>query len=272
MTTQDHLSIQDIKNDLVLLKDGGAAMVLQTSAVNFGLLSEREQVAIISAFAQLLNSLSFMIQIVIISERLNIESYLKLLSVAEGRQSNPLLLKIMKDYRQFVQRTIKENDVLDKQFYVVIPVFAIEMGIGIGKDVDVKKASNLLTPKRDQLIRQFGRIGLKVTQLNNENLLRLYYNLYNPQELTPTIDIAPVNLQPVQQQPITPPPVVQSVTTPILTTFPTTQKPIVAQVTPQQPQLPQQPLMPQPPKVQSTPISQPSKNHPFVVEELQEEG
>ncbi len=64
-TTQDHLPIQDITNDLVILKDGSVAMVIKTSAVNFDLLSEREQLAIIDAFAGLLNSLSFAIQIII---------------------------------------------------------------------------------------------------------------------------------------------------------------------------------------------------------------
>src|SRR3989339_1735962 len=94
-TTQQHLSIADIKDDILILKNGGGSLVLQVSAVNFGLLSDREQIAIISAFAQMLNSLSFSIQIVIYSERLNISSYLTLLEKAQLAQTNPLLSRMI---------------------------------------------------------------------------------------------------------------------------------------------------------------------------------
>src|SRR2546428_839405 len=113
-TTQEHLLVKDITDDIILLKNGGGALVLQVSAVNFGLLSDMEQIAIISSFAQMLNSLSFSIQIVIRSERLNISSYLNLLSKAQKAQTNPLLLKMIVSYKQFIQTTIKENEVLDK--------------------------------------------------------------------------------------------------------------------------------------------------------------
>ena len=123
-TTQQHLLISDIRDDILILKNGGGALVLQVSAVNFGLLSDREQIAIISSFAQMLNSLSFPIQIVIRSERLNISSYLNLLDVSQKAQTNPLLSQMIGSYRQFIQKTIKENDVLDKKFYLVVPLFA----------------------------------------------------------------------------------------------------------------------------------------------------
>src|SRR3990167_10987094 len=97
-TTQDHLLISDISDDIVLLKNGGGALILQVSAVNFGLLSAREQIAIIGSFAQMLNSLSFSIQIVIRSERLNINSYLKLLNKGLKTQTNPLLSKLIANY------------------------------------------------------------------------------------------------------------------------------------------------------------------------------
>ncbi len=71
-STQTHLPIKNIKQDLVILQDGSVALILQTSAVNFGLLSENEQLSIILAFAGFLNSLSFMIQIVVRSKRLDI--------------------------------------------------------------------------------------------------------------------------------------------------------------------------------------------------------
>src|SRR3989339_336757 len=87
-TTQDHLPVHDIQENLVVLKNGSAAMVIETSAVNFGLLSQEEQDAIIYAYAALLNSLNFPIQILIRSERKDITAYLDLLIQAEKKQSS----------------------------------------------------------------------------------------------------------------------------------------------------------------------------------------
>lgn len=178
-TTQQHIPINEIKNDVVILKDGSYACIIQTSAVNFGLLSENEQLAIISAFAGLLNSLSFMVQIVIRSKRLDISSYLHLLDNALKSQQNPLLAELMLRYRNFIENTISENEVLDKQFFIVIPVSYLELGLVKGSGDTVAKAMTILVPRRDHVIRQLSRIGLKATQLPNEELIKLFYEIYN---------------------------------------------------------------------------------------------
>lgn len=178
-TTQQHLSVKDIKEDILILKDGGGALVLQVGAVNFGLLSQREQMAIIGSFAQMLNSLSFSVQIVVHSERLNINSYLMLLDKAQKAQSNPLLSEMIISYRQFIQTTIRENDVLDKKFYVVIPLFSLELGLTATKEALQQKIKTTLLPRRDQIIRQLSRVGLQATQLTGRELLELFYSIYN---------------------------------------------------------------------------------------------
>lgn len=233
-TTQEHIPIKEFEDDIVFLKDGSGALLLQVSAVNFGLLSEGEQAAIIASFAQMLNSLSFSIQIVIYSKRLNISSYLLLLDNARKSQTNPLLSKMIESYRQFIQTLIKENEVLDKKFYVIIPLFKLELGLVSSKDRLDQKIKTVLLPRRDQMIRQLQRAGLKATQLTSEKLVELFFDLYNevgfenmqlPSESGQT--------QPIQLNP--PPPVV--------------------------PQTPTPPPIAQP---------SPSKTHPFVVEELEE--
>lgn len=246
-TTQQHLLISDIKDDILLLKNGGGALVLQVSAVNFGLLSDREQIAIISSFAQMLNSLSFSIQIVIFSERLNISSYLNLLDKARSSQRNPLLSKMIGTYRQFIQNTIKENDVLDKKFYLVIPLFSLELGITASAESLHQKIKTILLPRRDQVIRQLSRVGLLAEQLNNKQLVELFYNIYNGQGFTdsPSLPINKEELQVTLKEPqiTTPPPKGVS-----------TQKAPAQQVNSSQPQ-----------------VTQAGRNHPFVVEELSEE-
>ena len=180
-STQSFIPLSDIQNGMVILKDGSVAIIIETSAVNFDLLSENEQMAIIGSFAGLLNSLSFAIQIVIRSKKLDISSYLEKLVVAEQQQNNPLLKKLMQNYRNFVSSVIRENEVLDKQFFVVISISALELGILRNNNAELfaQKALTALTPRRDHLIRQLGRIGLKASQLNDDKLIRLFFDWYN---------------------------------------------------------------------------------------------
>lgn len=240
-TTQQHLLISDIKDDIIILKNGGGALILQVSAVNFGLLSEREQIAIIAAFAQMLNSLSFSIQIVIYSERLNINSYLTLLDQAQKAQVNPLLGQMMANYRQFIQTTIKENDVLDKKFYVIIPLFPLELGLTTSKLSLEQKIKTVLLPRQDQIIRQLSRLGLKATRLTSQKLIEVFYDIYNGQPSTVLAKEIELNLK-------------QPQLTKNLPTFnaPSQSAPIESG------------------PVNTPGLTQGSKNHPFVVEELNE--
>lgn len=179
-STQQHLVIEDIKDGLVLLKDGSVSLILETTAVNFGLLSEEEQVAIIYSFAGLLNSLSFPIQIVIRSKILDVSSYLQLLNLALNRQTNPLLIRMTQGYINFVQSIIKINQVLDKQFYICLNVTSIEIGLLTkGSQNKFKKALIILSPRRDHIIRQLQRIGLRNKQLTTEALIMLFYDINN---------------------------------------------------------------------------------------------
>lgn len=244
-TTQKHLSISDIASDILLLKDGGAALILQVSAVNFGLLSDREQTAIIYSFAQMLNSLSFTIQIVIISERLNISSYLLLLDKAQAAQSNPLLANMMLEYKQFIQSVIKENEVLDKKFYLVIPLFNLELGLTSSKQVLEQKIKTILLPRRDQIIRQLSRVGLKATQLTKQKLIELFFGIYNGQTIEREVyqSVTPQQLLVKLKNP-------NSMAQP--PTFETTKQP-ASQTKPES-----QPI-----------VTQRVRTHPFVVEELE---
>jgi len=256
-TTQQHLSISDIQDDMLLLKDGGGALVLHVSAVNFGLLSGREQVAIISAFAQMLNSLSFSIQIVIHSERLNISSYLKILDDARKAQTNPLLSQMITKYRLFIQNTIKENEVLDKKFYIVIPLFALELGLAPSKETLEQKRKTILIPRRDQIIRQLGRVGLKASQVTKQKLIEVFYNIYNGQieEKTPNQIISPQELAVKLNNPIQPTNTRSGPSGTQPTFNPTPQQPAIQTSTQQT----------------NPPITtQGTKTHPFVVEELSE--
>jgi hypothetical protein len=191
-STQKFTEIIDINNDIVMFSDGSCAMVITTTAVNFGLLSEKEQEAIIYAYAGLLNSLSFSIQILIRTQHKDIGSYLELLKIQEQKQTNPKLKKSIAGYRQFVATTVKEKDVLDKKFYFVIPFSYLELGastkvlfggkkgtLPYPKEYIYERALTVLTPKRDHIIRLLTRLGLRTTQLTGEQITKLFFTIYN---------------------------------------------------------------------------------------------
>ena len=111
-STQSFIEIEAIKDDVVLMKDFSAACVVEVSAVNFWLLSSEEQSSIIYAYAGLLNSLSFPVQILILSKKMDISSYLDYLSGRVDKQNNALLKSKLQSYQEFIKTIIKRNTVL----------------------------------------------------------------------------------------------------------------------------------------------------------------
>jgi hypothetical protein len=205
-STQDHLPIEDVVNEIVLMKDGGAAMIMQVSSVNFDLLSEPEQSALVFAYGGILNSLNFPLQIVIKSTTKDVTSYLKNLNEAETKQTNSLLKERIKYYKKFVEETVKKNDVLSKSFYVVVRFSPLELGLKsagqqtiktilsfgkknneelpFSKEYILEKAKASLEPKRDHLVRLFSRLGLEIKPLTNKELIELFYKIYNEEVAT----------------------------------------------------------------------------------------
>jgi len=197
-STQQFTEIEDITHNIVMFVDGSCATVLSVSAVNFGLLSEQEQEAIIYAYAGILNSLSFPIQILVRSKRKDISAYLRLLEEKEKEQKNPKIIKSIHGYRAFVESTVKEKEVLDKKFYIVIPFSNLELGASTSvlfgnkksglpypKSYIVEKAEIILSPKRDHLVRLLARLGLRAQQLTDDQLVSLFFSLYNPKTVMP---------------------------------------------------------------------------------------
>lgn len=192
-TTQIFTEIETIDRDVLMYVDGSCNVVISTTAVNFGLLSDKEQDAIITSYAGLLNSLSFPIEVLIRTQHKDVTAYLRLLEDQERKQKNPKLQKSIHDYRIFVAATVKEKDVLDKKFYIIIPFSSLELGPSTAVLMGSKKkglpfsrayildrALTVLNPKRDHILRLLGRVGLQAYQLNGVQLTKLFYSIYNP--------------------------------------------------------------------------------------------
>lgn len=200
-TTQDLLPVADIVDGIVVFKNGGASLIMETTSLNFGLMSENEQEAVISSFAGLLNSFNFPVQIVVRSQKKDVSKYMVFLTTAKQKIKNAKLVSIMDDYQKFITEAIKKKNVLSKKFYIVIPFTPYELGVakstktaitGLSfkgksavlpypKSYVIRKAKIALYPKREHLIRQAGRMNIRLQQLSTEDLLKLLYNTYNPE-------------------------------------------------------------------------------------------
>lgn len=222
-TTQEHLDIEDIQDDLVILKDGSCCLVIATTAINFGLLSEKEQEATIYAYASLLNSLSFPIQIVIRSRREDISNYLKLIDQRKTQVTQPEIKQELEKYKQFVRETVQKNEVLDKDFYLIIPMSFLELGaaktlastfsrkkgLPFEKSYILERAKINLYPKRDYLLKLVRRLGLSGKQLTTVELTQLFFEIYNPEGKNQQAIAGQFQQPPVQSPPgeeATPPP------------------------------------------------------------------
>lgn len=194
-STQNYIDIEEIHNGVVILKNGGMRMVLMVSAINFALKSEAEQNAIIYSFQNFLNSLSFPIQIVMQSRRLDLSSYLARLKGKNKQENNALLRLQTADYIGFVEQLLTVANIMEKKFYLVIPY----QPVVIKHENILQKILNLFKPNKKTEIVDFemhrkelahrtevaaaglGSLGLRAVQLNTLELAELYYSSYNPE-------------------------------------------------------------------------------------------
>ena len=193
ISTQEHLDIEDIRDDLVVLKNGSVSLIIETSALNFELLDPDEQDARIGAFAAFLNSIRFPIQIVIRTQRTDIAKYQELLETYKNKVSSSIISSQVGNYQNFISQLISTATILDKRFFTVIPSVNLPVVhtswvkqlfgkqkriINISKLVD--KAKEELYTKKDHIIKQYGNLGVSAKQLKNDEIIKLYYSIYEP--------------------------------------------------------------------------------------------
>lgn len=199
MGTQIYLPFSEIHDDTVILKNGGIRAVLRTTSINFNLKSEEEQNALTYGYQSFLNSLEFPLQIIIRSRKLDVDKYIDNLKAKVTEQTNPLLQKQTYEYIDFVSRLVEYADIMEKDFLVIVPfdppraqaVNFIEKMLQMirGKDTysEVKRRhdefENLHKGLSQRILTiQTGleNLGLKVHQLNTQELIELFYSTYNP--------------------------------------------------------------------------------------------
>lgn len=197
-SAQDTLLIAEIKDGIVIMKDGSLRGVILGSAINFDLMSSSEQEAVEGAYQGFLNSLHFPVQIVIKSQKIDISSYLEKLDGLRAEQPNELLATLMDDYIANIRALVDEVNIMDKQFYVVVPYFPPTAAEKSANFISNLKAAFQPTPiitvseeefhKYKQELSQrmalaangMSQMGLRAISLGTQELVDLYYSWYNP--------------------------------------------------------------------------------------------
>lgn len=196
VSAQQYLDIAEIRDGVVILKDGSLRMALAASSINFDLKSDKEQEAIIFGYQQFLNSLDFPLQILISSRRFNIDPYLRLLKERKKLEHNELLKNQIDDYIDFVSELVDVSNIMSKTFYVIVPFYAVESKKGnlfdrlsgafnqrkmlYQKYEEFETYKNQLFQRVDQVREALSGTGVKMVPLNTQELIELFYNYYNP--------------------------------------------------------------------------------------------
>lgn len=201
---QDFVPIKEIRDGVVILKDGTIRMLLMASSVNLALKSDDEQAAILMQFQSFLNSLEFSTQIFIQSRRLDIRPYLSLLEVRLHEEMNDLLKIQIREYMGFIKTVAQSTNIMNKIFVIVVPysppksvTSATQSGgvsslFGKKKEVSTAPSKSVVEAfeeaksqieQRAGIVRQgLSRTGVRVAPLGTEELTELYYRLFNPGE------------------------------------------------------------------------------------------
>jgi len=213
----DLVDVKDIKENLVILKDGGLRQIIMVGGVNFSLKSEDEQNMMTQAYQNFLNAIDFPLQIVIHSRKVNISGYLETLARRKETEPTPLLQSQISEYVEFIKGFVEKNAIMEKSFLVVIPFYpqsalraapqnavtSMVPFLGKKKDAatearaaedaerDFKENLSQITQRTTEVVTSLQNIGLETTVLETEELVELFYNFYNPQ----TIEREKINLE-----------------------------------------------------------------------------
>lgn len=198
--SQKFLDIAEIRDDILILKDGTLRAVLLVSSINFSLKSLDEQNAIVQSYMQFLNGLDYPIQVVIQSRRMNIDNYMRQMQEQEKQMTNDLLKRQIKDYQAFVLQLVKLGDIMQKRFYVVVPLNPAS-DQGTTQKGFIQRLGEILSPtvsgkvseqkfqkmkfdlglRTNQIIGGLSSMSLNAVQLDTQSLIELFYTVYNPE-------------------------------------------------------------------------------------------
>lgn len=195
--TQQFVPVKEVRNGVIVLKDGGYRGILLCSSINFGLKSADEQHAIIIGFQNFLNTIDFSIQIVINSRKMDLRPYLALLDEKAPEQKSELMRIQLREYEGFIRSFADQANIMTKSFYIVVPysphaTTASAVSFLRHESTATKSASAETSFEEDraQLEQRLSLVagglagtGVRAVPLGTEEMIELLYRSFNPGEL-----------------------------------------------------------------------------------------
>ena len=201
LSTQSTLLISELRDNVVIMKDGSFRAVVACKSINFDLMSDMEREGVEYSYQNFLNSLKFTTQILARSQRVDIGPYLERLAEIRRNNDNMLLGVLMDDYINFIDILSQEANIMDKSFFIIIPYYSspdaeksLQQTKNFFKSLSKSKAPEItkidrvtydkalseLTTRVDAVISGLFQIGINSVRLNTKELAELYYNFNNP--------------------------------------------------------------------------------------------
>lgn len=194
-STLGFVEVAEIRDGVLILREGQMRAVLAVSSANFALKSNQEQEIVIGTFQGILNSLDFPIQILVQSRRLDLNPYIEKLRVLEDKQENDLLRVKMQEYIEYIKQMSQEVNIMDKNFYIIIGWEPNNLREGVfGRFLRALNPTRVIKQRQEEFIKnrkvlmsrvdaissRMTSLDLKIDTLNTEQLITLMYNYYNP--------------------------------------------------------------------------------------------
>ena len=213
-SSQSLLPISEIRNNVVILKNGGLRSLIEIKGINISLLPQEEQESIIYSWQAFLNNLDFPLETVALSRKTNIDDYINKIIENSKKETNELLKYQINDYVNFIFEFVKNYPIRQKFFYIVVPYEPVVVTpsnfLGSLQEM-IKKAFSLnreafpqetimpedefqrnyqqLIVRQDTVLMHLNRMGLEARIVPTEELIQLFYNLYNPDTIDKKINI-----------------------------------------------------------------------------------
>jgi len=200
-TTQNFLEFWEIKDDLITTKNWWVRAILKCSTINFNLKSEDEQKSIISGYQGFLNLLTFPIQIYIRSKKIDIDNYVASIDKIAETQENQLLQNQTYEYTSYIKKLVEYANIMEKQFYVIVPVWWIETKktwfIDFLRDIfwgwkkesvsDIRtrlkrfeKLKKRIKPRINTIKEWLSWLWIEAEQISTNEIIKLFYEIHNP--------------------------------------------------------------------------------------------
>jgi type IV secretory pathway VirB4 component len=208
-STQNTLLIAEVRDGIVIMNDGTFRAVIMCKSINFDLMSPQEREAVEFSYQGFLNSLYFPIQVFVRSQKVDIRPYLERLDKIRTEHDNMLLALLMEDYIGFLSSIAQQTNIMDKKFYVIISYpdpdenikSALKQSTGFFTGIvdmfsknstphividesRLEQAKTELKNRVQAVMQGLLECGVQSIPLDTQELIELYYDVYNPDTAT----------------------------------------------------------------------------------------